>query len=219
MHCQLARKFFAGDRIVLKRLGVLVVLLLPSTLMAQSPRSAVGGDGVIWAGAEASDFNPDYSCPSNMVFNCKYDLLGVTGFFDVNVTRKIGAEGEARWLEWNGRGSESESNYLIGPRYRFYRHGRYSFWAKGMIGGGWITTPFYPQAGSLKGSYFAIAPGVTVDYRVSRHFLVRADYEYEFWPSFAGPPTYGASGNEELHNSGLTPNGLSVGVAWRIFNP
>lgn len=185
--------------------------------MAQSPRSAVGGDASVWAGGEVSYFNPDYSCNSNIVFNCANDLLGATALFDFNVTSKIGAEGEARWLHWNGPGGEVESNYLAGPRYRVYRHNRFGYWVKVMAGGGWITTPYYPAAGSLKGSYFALAPGLTVEYRLSQRLMLRADYEYQIWPSFAGPPSYSASGALIMNNGGLTPNGVSVGVTYRFL--
>ena len=105
-----------------------------------------------------------------------------------------------------------ESNYLLGGRYRIYRWSRMNIWAKFLLGGGWITTPNYPQAGSLKGSYFAYVPGISADYPISHRISLRADYEYEIWPSFVGPPT-GAT----LHNHGLTPNGVSVGFVYRIF--
>jgi Outer membrane protein beta-barrel domain len=203
---------------VVKSIGLFVLFLLPTALLGQSQQSAVGGDGTLWAGGSFSYFNPDFDCSSsNLVFNCKHELMGPTAFFDLNLMPKIGAEGEARWLNWGGRAGEVESTYLIGPRYRFYRHNRFSFWARGVAGGGWITTPNYPQAGSLKGSYFVFAPGATVAYRLAYHLDVRADYEYQFWPSFAGPPTYSSTGAIIYHNNGLTPNGVSVGVSYRFL--
>jgi hypothetical protein len=202
---------------VSKSILLFTVLFLPTALVAQSPKSALGGDGTLWAGAEFSDFNPDFGCPSNWVFNCSHELYGVGAFFDFNVTSKIGAEGETRWLDWNGRAGQSESTYLIGPRYRVYRHGRYRFWVKTLLGGGWTTTPHYPEAGSLKGSYYVFTPGGTFGYRLSYHLQLQADYEYQFWPSFAGPPTFNSAGQEVLHNGGLSPNGVSVGFAWRFL--
>ena len=103
------------------------------------------------------------------------------------------------------------------PRYRVWRHSRVSLWVKGVAGGGWITTPNYPRAGSLQGSYLAYGLGGTVDYRLSRRLILRADYEYQIWPSFAGPVTYSATGAPIYHNSGLSPNGVSVGVNYRFF--
>jgi hypothetical protein len=202
---------------VVKSIGFFVMLLLPGALLAQSPKSAVGGEAGLWAGAEFSDFNPDFICASNVVFNCADDLVGPTALFDFNLTSKIGAEGEARWLRWNGASNQKESNYLLGPRYRVWRHSRVSLWVKGVAGGGWITTPNYPRAGSLQGSYLAYGLGGTVDYRLSRRLILRADYEYQIWPSFAGPVTYSATGAPIYHNSGLSPNGVSVGVNYRFF--
>lgn len=202
---------------MLKSIGLFVLFFVPAALLAQSPKSAIGGDASIWAGGEISDFNPDYGCTSNMVFNCSNDLIGVTALVDFNLNPKWGAEGEARWLHWNGHGSEVESNYMAGPRYRIYQRGRFSYWGALMAGGGWITTPFYPAAGSLKGSYFVYAPKGSVDFRLSHRLSLRADYEYQFWPSFAGPPSYSATGALIPNNSGLTPNGVSVGVTYRFL--
>jgi hypothetical protein len=202
---------------VLKSIGLFVLLFLPAALVAQSPKSAIGADASLWAGGEVSDFNPDYGCESNLPFNCSNDLLGATALFDFNVKPKWGAEGEARWLHWNGVGSEQESTYMIGPRYKVYRHNRYSLWVRFMGGGGWITTPYYPAAGSLKGSYFAYAPGGTVEYRLSRKLMLRADYEFQFWPSFAGPTTYSTTGAPVANGGGLSPNGVSVGVTYRFL--
>lgn len=201
-----------------KSIWLFALLFIPSALVAQSPRSAIGGDGTLWAGGEFTDFNPDFGCPhSNLVFNCPDELYGPSAFVDVNVTSKIGAVGEGRWLDWNGRAGQKESTYMAGPRYRVYRHDRWAFWLRGVAGGGWTTTPHYPQAGSLKGSYFTYAVGGTVNYRLRYHIDLLADYEYQFWPSFAGPPTFNSSGQEVFHNGGLSPNGLSVGFAWRFL--
>lgn len=194
-----------------------VLLLAASTLAwAQSPRSAVGGEAGFWAGAEMSSFNPDYDCSSNLPFNCPSQILGPAVFFDFNMYSRWGAEGEARWMDWHGTGGESEANYMLGPRYRAFRYGRFSGWGKLMLGGGWITTPNYPQAGSLRGSYFVMAPGGDLNYRITPHLTARADYEYQFWPSFNGPPTF-EGGRLTTHNHGLTPNGFSFGVEWRFF--
>jgi len=189
---------------VVKGIGFAALLLISTPLLAQSQRSALYGDASLWAGAEASTFNPDYGCRhSNLVFECSHDLVGVAGLFDFNVTSKFGAEGEARWLNWNGQGNEKESTYMLGPRYRIYRFSRFSVWAKVLAGGGWITTPYYPQAGSVKGSFFAFAPGGTLDYRLTGRIKLRAEYEYQYWPSF--PP------------NGLGPDGVSVGFTYRFL--
>lgn len=164
-----------------------------------------------------SGFNPDWSCASSTPF-CQYDVIGPTGVFDFNWRRKYGLEGEARWLHWHGQGGMVESNYFIGPHYRVFEHRRFTGWAKVELGGAWITTPYYPAAGSLKGSYFVYAPGGTVDYRLTSRLAIRGDYEWQIWPSFAGPPTYNSTtGQVNPNNSGLTPNGFSAGVVYKFL--
>jgi len=198
-----------------KRAVLVLLLALSTTLWAQSPRSAVGGEAGLWGGGEMSSFNPDFSCSKTVPFACK-QLIGPTAFFDLNYMSHWGAEGEARWLHWHGYGGQKEADYLIGPRYRVYRTGKLNAWLKVVVGGGWITTPNFPQAGSLKGSYFVYAPGGTLSYDITPRIAIRADYEYQFWPGFAGPPTY--NGNTLVtHSSGLNPNGFSIGVAYRIL--
>jgi len=204
---------------VLKKFGFLVLLLVPAALVAQSPRSATGGEASFWAGGEFSVFNPDYGCSGISPFHCGSNklLMGPTALFDYNLASKWGVEGEARWLHWHAAGGEKESNYLLGPRYRFLQYHGLNSYAKVLLGGGWITTPGYPQAGTLQGSYFDTALGATADYSLTRRIAVRADYEFQFWPSFAGPPTYNSAGQLQTHSSGLTPNGISVGVVYKIL--
>lgn len=200
-----------------KILAFLVVLFVPAVLLAQSPRSAVGGESSLWVGGEFSSFNPDYACRSNSPFQCNGHLLmGPTVTVDYNLRSKWGAEGEARWLHWNGVGNQTESNYVIGGRYRAYRLGRLDLWVKLLLGGGWIKTPNYPVAGSLEGSYFIYVPGGTLDYPLTHRLRIRGDYEYQMWPSFEGPPTVSGT-TYVLHNHGLSPNGFSLGVEYRIL--
>lgn len=177
----------------------------------------MGGESTLWAGGELSTFNPDYSCASASPFKCSHQVMGPTVFFDFNPHPTWGAEGEARWMNWHGQAGEKESNYLVGGHYQIVQYHRLDAWAKLLMGGGWITTPNYPQAGSLKGSYFAWVPGATLEYRFSHRLSLRGDYEYQIWPSFAGPPTYNSAGTLVQHNSGLTPNGFSIGVTYRIL--
>lgn len=191
-----------------KSIGLLVLSLLPTILFAQAPRSATGGQATFWAGGELSLYNPDWGCSSNIPFNCPYMMLGPTAYFDFNWNKKISAEGDAHWLIWRGPGVEKESSYLIAPRYQLWQGDRLAFYGRFGVGGEWVTTSNYPQAGSLKGSFFAMAPGADVDYRLSDRMFVRADYEYQLLPSFSGGPG---------HNHGLTPNGFSFGMAWRVL--
>lgn len=197
---------------MVRRTGFLLLLFLPMALFAQSPRSAVGGEAGLWVAGEMSSFNPSLDCTSNSPFGCASDqLIGPTALFDFNARTKWGAEGEARWLHWHGLGGMTQADYLIGPRYRVLQHHRLNGWLKLELGGAWITTANFPAAGSLKGSYFVYAPGGTLDYHLTQRFSLRGDYEYQFWPAFQGPTTSGTT------VSNITPNGFSVGVAYRFL--
>jgi opacity protein-like surface antigen len=203
-----------------KLAGLFVLLLFPPAILAQSAPATVGGNSTLWVGGEMSSFNPDYSCSTSVPFGCGTQLVGPAAFFDLNVAPKWGAEGEARWLHWNGSGGQIESNYLGGGRYRVVRYHRLDGWAKMLLGAGLITTPNFPAAGSLKGSYFAWSPGGTLEFRVTPRISLRGDYEYQVWPAFAGPPTYDSTtGTVSQHDHGLTPNGFSVGLTYRILGP
>ncbi len=124
-------------------------------------------------------------------------------FADANrIFGPIGMEGEARWLPWHGP-DITQSNYLIGPRYQVFARSRFSANVKFLAGG---ATFKIDQEKSWEG-WAAFVPGVTVGYRISPRLIVRADYEYQRWPGFEG--TLGAHG--------LTPNGFSAGISYRIL--
>jgi predicted porin len=185
---------------VFKKTLILSFLLASGAAYAQVAPSVTGGNSTMWAGGQFSSFDSDYATATRIV--------GIGVVFDYNLNRRIGAEGEARWLHWNGQESEAQSDYLIGAKYSFFRFHRFTFNAKFLVGGVWIKYPVKATSGST-GSYFAYVPGASVDYRLSRHFSVRGDYEYQFLPS--------APGFADQPNNGLTPNGFSVGVNYRIL--
>lgn len=192
---------------MLKKFGfpLFVFLLLPCALVSQSTHSAIGPGKSLVVGGQISTFNPDWGCKSDSPFSCgDHQLLGVGVFADANhLVYRFGVEGEARWLHWRGPGNGLvQSNYLIGPRYPLLYRGKFSVHAKFLLGGSWMTFPF----GVGSGSYFTMAPGITAEYRATRHIIVRGDYEYQFWPSYSGIAIEG--------NNGLTPNGFSAGVGY-----
>lgn len=180
----------------IKTMLVLGVFLATAAASAQVARSVSGGEGAVWAGGEFSSFSPDYD---------RSRVMGPGVIFDVNVTPKIGMIGEARWMHWNGDDGQTHSDYLLGGKYRAYRYHRFDFDAKFLLGGVWIKFP--DDIGS--GSYFAYAPGLFVDYRLSDRFKIRGDYEYQFLPSAPNIP------GQNRH--GLTPNGFSLGVEYLVF--
>lgn len=53
-----------------------------------------------------------------------------------------------------------------------------------------------------------------MDYRLGRRFYARGEYEYQLWPGFIGPPDAPSTVNRP---NGLTPNGFSAGISYRIF--
>jgi hypothetical protein len=175
----------------------LALLAASASAGAQVAPSAVGGNATLWVGGEGSSFNPAYDSVNR--------LEGPGAFVDFNFTRKLGIEGEARWLHFNGDGGETQSDYLGGVKYRLYRFHKFSLNAKFLLGGVWINYPL--NIGT--GSYFAYAPGGYIDYRLSRHLAIRGDYEYQILPSAPGFP--GEPSN------GLKPSGFTVGIAYRLL--
>ena len=184
-------------------------LLFGTFLVAQSAPSATRGAVSLSAGVEVSSFNPDWGCISASPFACwDHDLIGVAVVVDADhLYRRIGAEAEARWLHWGGPGGGLvQSNYLLGPRYPVVRLGGLTLNAKLLVGGSWTTL----TNNIGHGSYFTLAPGATLEYPIWKKLVVRGDYEYQMWPSFSGIPG--------LPNHGLTPNGFSVGMKYRLAN-
>jgi hypothetical protein len=188
-----------------------LILLLPCVLIAQTKESADANLPSVQAGTEFSVYNPDFYCTGNSPFSCGRSLPLIKGigiFADYNIHNRWGAEGEARWLHWDGEGAQVESTYLIGPRFRIYTWRRMGIWAKFLAGAGGIRTANYPTPPSLKGTMFVYAPGGSVDYRLNRKFAVRVDYEQQKWPTFGISPP---------HNHSLSPNGFSFGIAYRVW--
>lgn len=175
-------------------------LLLAPLAFAQVAPSTTGGNGSITIGGEVSAFQPD-SIPGYTGGH----VVGPGFFFDVNLMPRWGAEGEARWMHWNGSGGQTQSNYLIGPRYRLIQWHGLSAWAKFMMGAG--VEKFPENIGT--GSYFAMAPGGDLDYQLSPRLDVRLGYEYQFWPSAPNIPG--------LPNNGMHPSGFTIGIGYRII--
>lgn len=185
--------------------------VLQCVSLAQTKESAAQRRSALLAGAEFSIFNPDFYCPNSGPFNCGGGLPLIKGagvFADYDLGTRLGAEGEARWLDFDGVGAQVESTYLIGPQFRFYRWRKIDAWAKFLVGVGAITTSGYPRPDNLTGTLFVYAPGGAIDYRLNSKFSARVDYELQKWPSFAVSPP---------DTNGLTPNGFSFGVAYTIF--
>jgi opacity protein-like surface antigen len=176
------------------RLLVIVVSLLLAgascSARAQVRESGTEDHPSLWAGGGASLYNVQYG---------EQKLVGITAFFDADSARRIGIEGEGRWLEFHESASVHAETYMIGPRYHF-DIGRFQPYVKGMVGFGEFNFPY----NFAHGSYLLVAAGGGVDYRLSRRWSVRlADVEYQNWPQF----TFGS----------MTSVGVSAGIRYRIF--
>ena len=183
---------------VIKSFFVFSLILAATAAYSQVAPSSTGGESALWVGGEYSNFNPDYG-------SANINGLGAT--VDLNLTEKIGAIGEMRWLRFgnSGDGGETQSDYLIGAKYRVYRWNRFDLDAKFLVGGVWIRFPL--TIGS--GSYFAYAPGGFVDYRITPRIRARAGYELQLLPSAPNIPGQ--------PSSGMTPKGFTVGVEYGLF--
>jgi len=180
-------------------LMTLSVALWPVPAQAQVAPSAYRTVQSLWVGAEYSNVRASFPYQSSQ------RLSGVGVFADFKWNGRIGLEGDARFLHYGGFENSTESSYLGGPKAYFFSRGRFEPYAKFLVGVGKIHYPF--QIGDA--SYFALAPGAGSGYRLNRHWMLRAEYEYQMWldsPGFA---------NEPKHE--LTPNGFHVGIAYRVF--
>lgn len=167
--------------------------------LAQVVPSAVRGPDTLWVGAEYSNYTASFPYQSGQ------RLQGVGAFVDFNFNEHLGIEANARFLPFGGLQGTTENSYLIGPRYRLRYLGRFQPYAQCLLGVGVIHYPFIIG----NANYFDIAPGGGVNYRLSRHWLLRAEYEYQLW---INSPGYS---NQPDHL--LRPNGMNAGVAYRLF--
>jgi len=182
-------------------------LFLSLPLTAQTMPSAEGTGITLWMGASVSMFNPDYGCSSSSPFSCwGHQLIGLGPYANTSpfFFGRIGAEAQAHFLLWNGPASLTEHSYMAGPLVRIYSFHELRFNGKFLLGAGHFSLP----SNSIEnGTYFAFAPGGTIDYRFAKRLSARLDYEYQTWPSFKSSVT---------GHSGLTPNGFSLGIGYAL---
>lgn len=195
---------------MLKKLCLLVFCLLISpAVFAQSAPSGEGPwRGIpIWVGAEFSTFNPDYGCNNASAFACwNSHLYGVTTYVTANhLLRGLGVDAEARLLHWGGPGYMTQTSYLAGPRLEMLHFRQLTVSPKFSLGKSRVSLQ---QGLAGSGTYFTIAMGAVLDYRLSTRVSARVDYEYQRLPSFKGD----GSGK-----GGLTPNGFSFGVSYMLL--
>lgn len=180
-------------------MAALAAGLSAHSAQAQTAPSATRTGHALWVGGEYSNISAGFPYASGQ------RLWGAGAFADYHLTGHIGLEAEARFLRFNSFYGETEDNYLAGPRYLPRNLGRFQPYAQFLVGDGKIQYPF--EIGN--GNYFAIAPAAGTNYRISRRWSLRGEYEYQLWlesPNIA---------NEPAHR--IAPHGFHLGVAFRVL--
>jgi hypothetical protein len=162
----------------------------PGRAHAQTLPDAVAGGFRLSGGAMASGYYLQYG---------QRKLGGYSAFVDVETHRRLGIEGEGRWLEIHQVQDVHVETYSAGLRYHM-NFGRFQPYAKGLIGFGDFNFPF----SFAQGRYLVVTGGGGLEYRLTPRIRLRVpDVEYQDWPQF----TYGA----------MSSVGVSAGVKVGIF--
>lgn len=157
---------------------------------AQTVESATTGRAFLWVGGGVSGYTLEYGDRKN---------AGLTAFVDADSTRRLGIEAEARWLDFHQTANVHAETYLAGPRYHV-NAGPFQPYVKALIGDGEFNFAY----NYAHGSYFVIAPGGGLDYRLRPRVNIRIfDFEYQYWPQF----TFGT----------MSSAGVTSGIRLRVF--
>lgn len=173
---------------------------------AQVVPSATRGQFTLTVGGLGSVFQPDYAGTANslgipMAQTSPNRLYGVGAFVDAKFTRWIQVEAEGRWLRFNEFESINEDNYLIGPRLPIHHFKFMNATPYGKVLVGW--GKMNGEDNLWYGRFTDIAYGGGVDFKLTKRFSARGDFEYQQWPSWL--------------SSSLYPYGASVGVGYQIL--
>ena len=181
--------------------ALLAAGLFTVAAQAQTVPSAEGARPSLWVGGEYANIQAGFPYASSS------RLSGIGAFADYHFTGRIGIEGAARFFRFSGFESQTEDNYLAGPRYMTRFFGNWQPYAQCLVGIGRIQYPF--QIGT--GNYLAVAPAAGVNFRIGRirsRWSATGAYEYQFWinsPNIV---------NEPQHQ--ITPNGFHVGLSYEL---
>ncbi len=211
----------------LKRLILALAVLLTSSHFAlgQAVPTATRR-GALQAGVDFVADYPDYT-------NSKY--YGYGAFVDLDLWEHFGAEFNFRQAndittKLNNTGSQElsarsghvpsyERSFEIGARY-YRQYKRYNPYVRASIGRGDFEYPPLPPPSDQSVSqgtlgYYLVSGATGLDYSISQHFTVRADFEYQRW--FNGTTSPGSSPNNiNGLPRGLTPILYSGGIAYRF---
>jgi hypothetical protein len=178
----------------MRRLGLIFLILIVSLAGRAGAQARYAADGpgtYIQVGGSGSIFHTAYG---------QNDLGGAAYFADAHLYRRIGVEAEARTLNFHESLGAHQTTYLVGPQFLIMPR-TFRPYVKLLAGRG----EFYFPYGYAKGSYFAVAAGAGVDWRLGRgRFTLRLiDVEVQDWPGFS----FGA----------IHPYGIGSGIAVRVF--
>jgi opacity protein-like surface antigen len=152
-----------------------ILLASAVALHAQVSASATKSRPALSVGIEFSAAQPDFDDETSTIKSSDDHIFGGGIFVDYRMSRWVQIEAEGRKLHWNQYNNERthESNYLFGLREPIHTYGRITPYGKVLagIGGG----------NFLTGHPFAYAIGGGADYRFSKRWSVRADFEYQHW--------------------------------------
>jgi hypothetical protein len=126
-------------------------------------------------------------------------LVDATGWVDADTIRRLGIEGEVKWIHFFPQPDHVYlETYQGGVRYHL-NYGKLQPYAKGLVGLGRFTFPY----SLAQGNYLVASGGGGVDAIFTRRWSVRTEFEYQYWPEF----TYGA----------MSVYGFTMGARFRIF--
>ncbi len=168
-------------------------LVLAAAASAQVVESANARRLRIYAGGEASVFQPNYA-GAGVAQTAPNRLYGWGVFVDANFNRWVQIEAEMRQLTFNQYLGITETTYMVGERLPIVHFKRFTPYGKAMIGLG--------SGSFLTGTAMAYSYGGGLDYRISKKFVLRAfDIQFQNWQV-----------TPSLH-----PYGASVGLSYRVF--
>ncbi len=168
-------------------INLVLLLCLAASLVGQAlPSASKSGD--LFLGAGYVRANPDYS-PAT--------FQGFSLFATADLSTNFGAEAKFHHISGPASDAISETTYELGLRARTHLGPVVPF-LEILAGLG----SFSYQKSLQNGTYGIFAGGGGIDYKLSRKFILRGEYEYQKWSNF--PPR------------GLQPNLASVGIGYRL---
>jgi hypothetical protein len=168
---------------------------------AQVAPAAIGPAPAWSVGVLGSTVAPDwkYSPTSPRQY-----FAGVGAYGDYDFNRYLGAEAEARFVNFHTFQGVYEDTYLGGAWFHWDQWRTVPF-AKVLFGPG---TFRFPPAFGRTGVFPTLETGIGFDYRLTPRVKIRAEAIYQLWFHFNPYPTQ-SSGT-------LNPEGIDVGISYGI---